>query len=314
VPNESDSKNPAADPQGQPLPQSQVVTTTPEQNALGVKPDCAASGKENDTVIKLEEDIKTGEQWLIKIGAAGVIMNVVIALIYFGQLKEMRAATRASEKAANAAASAADTADKTLKEIRAGGTDTHELAQAAVNQVAKLEASVKEAHALAKATRDALDLTRENFIKDQQPYMWPTLQNPAMEADKPVFWNISYSNYGRSPAHNMKMCVDVAWGKGAALNMHPHTIEECEKVTGVLSYETVVPPGYAGYTTATTIVPVDKTIIGVIKSHDGALAIIGTMIYDDASGHSYETTFCKFLFASGAIGACQKYNYIKQLK
>ena len=70
-----------------------------------------------------------------------MIMNVIIALIYFGQLKEMRKATRASQKAA-LTDSAADTADKTFKEIRAGSADTHDLAVAAKQHVQIVTATI----------------------------------------------------------------------------------------------------------------------------------------------------------------------------
>lgn len=89
------------------------------------------AGNENSTI----ELIRTGEYWLIGINAAAVILNIIIALIYYGQLGEMRKATRASEKAATAAASAALTADATLKEIQKGSTDTHDLATATQDSV-----------------------------------------------------------------------------------------------------------------------------------------------------------------------------------
>jgi hypothetical protein len=116
MPNENDSNNPAADPQDQPLPQSPVAPAAPRQGEVGVNPNRRSTDKQEGTVQKLEEDIRTGERWLVRIGAAGVIMNVIIALIYYGQLKEMRKATSASERAAIAAGSAANIADQTLKD------------------------------------------------------------------------------------------------------------------------------------------------------------------------------------------------------
>jgi hypothetical protein len=151
MPNEDDSNNPSTDPKRQALPQSPIVPPAQHQNELRENAKSGAQNKENETVRELEKDIRTGERWLIRIGAAGVIMNVVIALIYFGQLREMRKATKASEKAATAAASAADTADKTLKEIRVGGTDTHELAVQAKNQADRTKDVADRALAQANA-------------------------------------------------------------------------------------------------------------------------------------------------------------------
>lgn len=69
---------------------------------------------ENKT-LQIEKDIRSGERWLIGITTTGVILNAIIALIYFGQLGEMRKATVASTKSADAATSAADTAGRALR-------------------------------------------------------------------------------------------------------------------------------------------------------------------------------------------------------
>ena len=149
MPNESDNKNPAANPQGQPLPQSPMAPTAPQQNEVRNDANNRFSNEESKA-IEIEKDIRSGERWLIGISAAGVVLNVVIALIYYGQLREMR-------KSTNAATSAADTADKTLKEIRAGSTDTHELAIAAGTQAD----AAKVANV---TTREALTSVQRAFI------------------------------------------------------------------------------------------------------------------------------------------------------
>lgn len=74
-----------------------------------------ATENEESEAVKLEKDIRSGERWLIGINATSVILSAVIALIYFGQLNEMRKATEASVKAANAATSAAKTSASQLE-------------------------------------------------------------------------------------------------------------------------------------------------------------------------------------------------------
>jgi Sec-independent protein translocase protein TatA len=74
-----------------------------------------AAAEEESTVANLEQNIRTGERWLIGIGIATVIVNTVIALIYWGQLSEMRKATKAAGDSAKAAKSAADTAASSLE-------------------------------------------------------------------------------------------------------------------------------------------------------------------------------------------------------
>src|ERR1700704_2767158 len=112
--NENDSNTPPANSKGQSLSQVPVNPISAHQNGIGEKTDRHPEGKDSETVRDLEKDIQAGERWLIRIGVAGIVMNAAIALIYFGQLKEMRKATAASEKAAIAAASAADTANRTM--------------------------------------------------------------------------------------------------------------------------------------------------------------------------------------------------------
>jgi Sec-independent protein translocase protein TatA len=91
---------------------------------------------------QLENEFKVAEKWLIGIGIASVLINVVIALIYYGQLRQMRDATASAGKSADAAKKASDTADATLKEMQKGGTDTHTLAVAAgqTAEAAKIQA------------------------------------------------------------------------------------------------------------------------------------------------------------------------------
>src|SRR5207253_951473 len=89
-----------------------------------------AAANEDETT-KLERDIKLGETWLIVINALLLFTNIVIACIYYGQLRQMRIATERTAVVAQAAQDSARIADATLREIQKGGTDTHDLAVAA---------------------------------------------------------------------------------------------------------------------------------------------------------------------------------------
>jgi hypothetical protein len=108
MPNENDSNRTSSDSETQPSMQTPVPPTAPEQDKMR----CDAKNgpnHEDSKAIKIEEDIRSGERWLIGISATGVILNVVIALIYYGQLVQMREATSAAQKAA-------EIADATLKD------------------------------------------------------------------------------------------------------------------------------------------------------------------------------------------------------
>lgn len=82
-----------------------MTPPTPQQHGVGETPQCNSS-KEDSKATQLQEDIRSGERWLIGISLASVIMNIVIAVIYYGQLCQMKEATEAAKKAAEAAESA----------------------------------------------------------------------------------------------------------------------------------------------------------------------------------------------------------------
>ena len=82
----------------------------------------ADDGTENEEspTAKLERDIKTGEIALIVINGLLLVTTIVIAVIYSGQLKQMRKATEASRKAADAAVQAMHIDDRAWVDISTG--------------------------------------------------------------------------------------------------------------------------------------------------------------------------------------------------
>ena len=158
-------------------PVQMQVQSAGNQNVPSPAPDADAREAQREA-LELEKDIRSGEKWLIAIGVASVLVNIAIAAIYYGQLGEMRRATEAATKSANAA-------DATLKEIRAGGTDTHDLAVAAKAQAAAAQAQseqaerqVKGIQAMATETgrqadiaRQALRFNKESADEDRRPWI-----------------------------------------------------------------------------------------------------------------------------------------------
>jgi hypothetical protein len=65
------------------------------------------------------EAIKKGEYWLIGIGIVSILVNLFIAAVYYGQLKEMVKATKASTDAAKAATDSVGVARDTLNASKA---------------------------------------------------------------------------------------------------------------------------------------------------------------------------------------------------
>jgi hypothetical protein len=169
-------------------------------------------------------------------------------------------------------------------------------------------------------TKKAVANAQENFVKDQAPYMWTTPQQPTITINEPFRWDIHYSNYGRSPALNVRRCVRAAYGpKGFAFlaSMKEPSLDdkECADAQRMpFASVSVTPPGFPGYSTSQATDPLTQHDIDSITNTEAGAYVWGIIGYEDASGHSYESVFCSFRFKSGAIGDCPKYNYIRQTK
>src|SRR5258708_29041415 len=191
-------------------------------------PASIGTSRKKDQTEQVEKDIRTGERWIIGLGVATIVINTVIALIYYGQLKEMRKATEAATKSANAA-------DATLKEIRQGGTDTHELAVQAKNKAdaAKTQSDSTKAVALSgvkqatptnklafessrsadaavtnsKATQTAVVTGQKNLLLaervlfvQERPWLCINTFNAILENGKPITVTITFNYTLRSRA------------------------------------------------------------------------------------------------------------------
>jgi hypothetical protein len=97
MPNQGESNKPASQPPKETLAKT-PIKATPKQDEMG-KEAKARSDNNESTTVKLEQDIRSGERWLIGVTAFGIIVNFFIGLIYLGQLKQMRKATQAATNA-----------------------------------------------------------------------------------------------------------------------------------------------------------------------------------------------------------------------
>ena len=225
MPDQSSSNTPSRQPNDDSLSETVMPPFTPEQREMSNTTKQAPSNQLNATV-KLERDIKKGEIALIVINALLLITTIVIARIYSGQLDEMRKATDAATKNA-------DAADATLKEIRQGGTDTHELAVQAKNQANRTKDVADRALEQAKATNELAreakrsadaavtnsKAAQETAITGQrnlvlaervlfvQERPWIGLENftAVIESGKPITITVAFHNFGRSPAFDVEI-------------------------------------------------------------------------------------------------------------
>src|SRR5271155_2034214 len=85
-------------------------------------------------ITELEQETRGGERWLIGIGIATMVINTGIALIYLGQLLQMRKATRAAALGAYSACLSAQVSRSVLTQTQVAESDAHASAVATVYQ------------------------------------------------------------------------------------------------------------------------------------------------------------------------------------
>jgi hypothetical protein len=175
-------------------------------------------------------------------------------------------------------------------------------ARASIDQVAKLEAGVKETHALANAARDSLEVTRENFIKDQAPVVWVAPQDVKLEEGKRLLWDIQFSNFGRSTAFQLRSCFHLEFGitfQGTALSrVQAPSLQTCAPIP------TILPSGDKQYTTLFGANNLSASDILAINTIVGLVVVTVILEYEDKSGHFYRTTFCGYRTLGGGIATC----------
>lgn len=165
-------------------------------------------------------------------------------------------------------------------------------------------------------TRELITQTQRNFESDQAPVIWTSPQSPIVEVGEKLKWDVLYSNYGRSPAHNVKSCAWLAQGPVGlnALQILPQpSARSCDNQSfrSIGMIPQGVPPSYVS---ALSPVPLTESDVATIKSVDGGAIIYGVISYDDSVGHSYESTFCYYRLATKATMNCEKYNSFKRIR
>jgi hypothetical protein len=136
-----------------------------------------------------ERETRAIEWAQLGVSLALAIIGIFVLCIYWGQL---------------------DTMQRTLKEIEKGSGDTHELAVAAgkqadaakaqadntAKQVRELDASVRQASRLAKATETA----NANVLNADRPWIGASLTVDGFETNKAPKVTLTFTNSGKRPA------------------------------------------------------------------------------------------------------------------
>jgi len=179
MPVESGSKGVERQPLGQP-PIDPPVQPLGNENPPSISTNNAPNHNE-PIAIQLEQQIRSGERWLIGLGIATLLINSIIALIYRGQLTEMNKATKAGAQAAYAACFGSQVARSTLMEYQRNAVDSH-LAMVA-------------AYAQAQVAMQS----QKTFV--DADFTVPSNRNYG----KPVFLLLRLKNTGKSDASNIRI-------------------------------------------------------------------------------------------------------------
>lgn len=188
-------------------------------------------------------------------------------------------------------------------------------------------------------TQQSLKANKSQFQQDQRPYV--VIDDLVQATGSTIteghftFWNVSYSNYGKSPAIrcvlDMKMfigspvdnlkAVDSWW----VAEIEGRTFRGPESVLapngfGALPPDTVPNPNSnewqrrpkgQGYSTAKSEGPLRIEDTLLIRTIFHALIVAGRMQYYDLAGRMYETDFCLGTGPGGVIGGCPTHNEIR---
>jgi hypothetical protein len=170
--NEGEGNQPPANPENQTPPEFPPEPGR-QQNEMRQNPQDAPHDQQPET-IQLQRDIRSGEIWLIMLNAILIVINSIVAVIYYGQLVQMREATKAAKDSAVAAQSAANTASATL-----------------TNQ------------------QHAFEIDQRPYVIVISPEFYG-LPNPPPLMPGRVFANIKFRNIGRTPAIKVRSAYKLA--------------------------------------------------------------------------------------------------------
>lgn len=165
----------------------------------------------------------------------------------------------------------------------------------------------------ATTAKDSLQLARDNFIKDQRPYLLITkiFPDPQIAPGKVMYWRIEQVNYGRSPAINTIGRTDVFNGMNALSQANDFFAKLPKRFVRNVGSQGIVGPNapavFSSIRSHGVITPAEVTFI---TTHDLAVAVVGRLQYEDLSGNTYYTDFCYSTFVTGAITYCPTHNEI----
>ena len=186
---------------------------------------------------------------------------------------------------------------KQLDEMASTGQYAERQAILAIGQLAVANRASLAAQAQAQAAQAQVEILRRNFIKEQRPHVWFTNDPQSIQWDdaKGAGWTYHYTNYGKSPAVDIRSVQRLIVAPDAIKKLKPIPLPH-ERTGGFL------PPTKSDFATAYSRGTREE--LDDARQHDGWIAIYGSFVYHDGAGNLYITDFCGFLYGNGAVGIC----------
>lgn len=185
------------------------------------------------------------------------------------------------------------------------------LALTSIAQWRSMNSAVEASNRQALAAEIANKQSRDAFLRDQRPYIMlaverfvPTFR-PTMNGlpgEGTIAWTWKYTNYGRSPAHNVRLAQKMEIGGDA--NARPRVLSEKLILVGPL-------PSGVGYTRTAFSEKTTEAEFNRLKNFDMSMVVFAKLIYGDSSGVDYETHICFYYSRVGYYALCPDGNDIK---
>ena len=167
-----------------------------------------------------------------------------------------------------------------------------------------------------KTAQEALGLSREQFRRDQRPYVWLTnngLGSPELVLNRrlappsgQILWTFHYTDYGKSPAYHVLTHKLIRVGIG-------QPFRECYGFSSTpRGAGTPVPPNKDDFGTLVSDPGITPEQYDRLIGTDDAISIQVRIEYTDAYGCKYESNICLERLAVGSIQYCPDGNGISE--
>lgn len=190
-------------------------------------------------------------------------------------------------------------------------------ASIAASQLRTMQRTLTEARSQTCAARQAVKIAQQslqqaqkNFLLDQRPYIWLTndLGHPhyiqvflkGILTDSRVAWDFHYTNFGKTPAHDVRVFATVLAEDNADKLPRPWKAVE--------GPGTPILQGKEEFETALSKARVSQEEFKLLEHQQNAILLYGRIEYKDAVGKKYESGFCFHTLATSAIMFCKEKN------